>query len=75
MIENILHAMMIGKVTLTYKSLMSGKTKSVTGTLEGDKFIRQDARNNKIIFWDIDNDRWEDIECDTIQTWKGEKND
>ena len=54
---------------------MSGKTKSVTGTLEGDKFIRQDARNNKIIFWDIDNDRWEDIECDTIQTWKGEKND
>ena len=41
MIENILKAMAMGEVKLTYKSLVSGKMKEVTGTLEGDKFIKQ----------------------------------
>lgn len=69
MIENILREMAQGKVKLTYRSLKSGKEKEVTGTLQGDKFINQRDTSDKIIFWDLDNDRWEDIECSTIKSW------
>ena len=69
MIENILREMAQGKVKLTYRSLKSGKGKEVTGTLQGDKFINQRNTSDKIIFWDLDNDRWEDIECSTIKSW------
>ena len=69
MIENILREMAQGKVKLTYRSLKSGKEKEVTGTLQGDKFINQRNTSDKIIFWDLDNDRWEDIECSTIKSW------
>ena len=69
MIENILREMAQGKVKLTYRSLKSGKEKEVTGTLQGDKFINQRNTSDKIIFWDLDNDRWEDIECSTIKAW------
>ena len=69
MIDNILHAMAVGEVKLTYKSLVSGKTKQVVGTLEGDKFIKQTSKSEKIIFWDVNNDKWEYIQCDTISSW------
>ena len=69
MIDNILKAMAIGEVKLTYKSLVSGKMKEVTGTLEGDKFIKQTSKSDKIIFWDIEKQEWEDIQCDTISNW------
>ena len=58
-----------GEVKLTYRSLVSGKTKQVVGTLEGDKFIKQSSQSDKIIFWDVNNDKWEDIQCDTISSW------
>ena len=58
-----------GEVKLTYKSLVSGKMKEVTGTLEGDKAIKQSSQSDKIIFWDVNNDKWEDIQCDTISSW------
>ena len=61
--------MAMGEVKLTYKSLLSGKTKEVTGTLEGDKAIKQSSQSDKIIFWDVNNDKWEDIQCDTINSW------
>ena len=69
MIDNILKAMAMGEVKLTYKSLVSGKMKEVTGTLEGDKAIKQSSQSDKIIFWDVNNDKWEDIQCDTINSW------
>ena len=69
MIDNILHAMAKGEVKLTYKSLVSGKTKQVIGTLEGDKFIKQTSKSDKIIFWDVEKEKWEDIQCDTISNW------
>ena len=69
MIDNILKAMAMGEVKLTYKSLVSGKMKEVTGTLEGDKAIKQSSQSDKIIFWDVNNDKWEDIQCDTISNW------
>ena len=43
--------------------------KEVTGTLEGDKAIKQSSQSDKIIFWDVNNDKWEDIQCDTISNW------
>lgn len=58
-----------GRVKLTYRSLVSGREKEVTGTLQGDKYIKQSPTSNKIIFWDLDNDSWEDIECSTIKAW------
>ena len=61
--------MAMGEVKLTYKSLVSGKMKEVTGTLEGDKAIKQSSQSDKIIFWDVNNDKWEDIQCDTISSW------
>ena len=61
--------MAMGEVKLTYKSLVSGKMKEVTGTLEGDKAIKQSSQSDKIIFWDVNNDKWEDIQCDTINSW------
>lgn len=69
MIENILKAMAMGEVKLTYKSLVSGKMKEVVGTLEGDKFIKQTPKSDKIIFWDTEKENWEDIQCDTINSW------
>jgi len=75
MIEDILKALAKGNVKLSYTSLKSGKLKEVTGTLQGDKFITQHATSNKIIFWDTENDRWEDIECNTIKTYKTMEND
>ena len=69
MIDNILKAMAMGEVKLTYKSLVSRKMKEVTGTLEGDKAIKQSSQSDKIIFWDVNNDKWEDIQCDTISSW------
>tara|TARA_E500000318_G_scaffold83331_1_gene78949 strand:+ start:8218 stop:8451 length:234 start_codon:yes stop_codon:yes gene_type:complete len=69
MIENILKEMAQGKVRLTYRSLVSGKEKEVTGTLQGDKFINQRNTSDKIIFWDVENNKWEDIECSTIVSW------
>tara|TARA_A100001015_G_scaffold115633_1_gene128407 strand:+ start:7087 stop:7323 length:237 start_codon:yes stop_codon:yes gene_type:complete len=69
MIENILKEMAQGKVRLTYRSLVSGKEKEVTGTLQGDKFINQRNTSDKIIFWDVENNKWEDIECNTIKAW------
>ena len=69
MIENILKEMAQGKVRLTYRSLVSGKEKEVTGTLQGDKFINQRNTSDKIIFWDVENNKWEDIECSTIKAW------
>ena len=57
MIENILKEMAQGKVRLTYRSLVSGKEKEVTGTLQGDKFINQRNTSDKIIFWGVENNK------------------
>lgn len=69
MIENILRAMEKGSVKLKYKSLHSGREKEVVGTLYGDTYIKQYSTSDKIIFWDVENNKWEDIECSTIISW------
>jgi hypothetical protein len=69
MIENILKAMEKGSVRLKYTSLRSGREKEVVGTLYGDTYIKQYPTSDKIIFWDVENNKWEDIECSTIVSW------
>jgi hypothetical protein len=69
MIENILKAMEKGSVRLKYTSLRSGREKEVVGTLQGETYIRQNPTSDKILFWDVENNKWEDIECSTIISW------
>ena len=69
MIENILRALEKGSVRLKYTSLRSGREKEVVGTLYGDTYIKQYPTSDKIIFWDVENNKWEDIECSTIVSW------
>jgi hypothetical protein len=73
MIESILSAMKIGKVKLEYTSLVSGKKKEITGTLQGDKWILQHATSDNITFWDTKNEKWESIQCNTINRWVNEE--
>ena len=72
MIENILSAMKIGNVKLGYTSLVSGKKKEVTGTLQGDKWVLQHASSDNITFWDTENEKWESLKCNTIYRWFNE---
>ena len=69
MIENILKAMEKGNVKLNYTSLRSGREKEVVGTLQGETYIKQNPTSDKILFWDVENNKWEDIECNTIKAW------
>jgi len=69
MVENILKAMEKGNVKLSYTSLVSGREKSIVGTLQGDTYIKQSASSSKITFWDVEMNKWEDIECSTILSW------
>ena len=50
---------------ITYKSLTSDNTYSVCCTLP--KHIKKQALGNKIVVWDVDNNRSLDIEVNTVQ--------
>ncbi len=67
--ENIMRAMMEGKVKLQYTSLVSGKEKEIIGTLKGSHMVNQNKENPTIVFWDVDNKKYEDIRSDTITGW------
>ena len=69
MIDNIISAMKVGEVEIEYTSLISGNSKKVVGTLK-DKALNQNKDNERIVFWDVNNDRYEDIKIDTIISWK-----
>ena len=69
MIDNIISAMKVGEVEIEYTSLISGNSKKVVGTLK-DKALNQSNDNERIVFWDVNNDRYEDIKIDTIISWK-----
>ena len=67
--ENIMRAMMEGNVKLQYTSLVSGKEKEIIGTLKGNHMVNQNKENPTIVFWDVDNKKYEDIRSDTITGW------
>ena len=69
MIDNILTAMKDANILLTYTSLNSGKDKKVVGTLQKDKWVLQHATNDSITFWDVNNEKYESLQCSTITAW------
>ena len=68
MIDSIVSAMKIGEVEIEYTSLISGNSKKVVGTLK-NKALNQSSTNERIVFWDINNQKYEDIKIDTIIDW------
>jgi hypothetical protein len=68
-IENILTAMKDANIFLLYTSLNSGKEKKVVGTLQKDKWVLQHATSDSITFWDVDNEKYESLQCSTITAW------
>ena len=68
MIDSIVSAMKIGEVEIEYTSLISGNSKKVVGTLK-NKALNQSNTNERIVFWDINNQKYEDIKIDTIIDW------
>ena len=69
MIDSIISAMKVGEVEIEYTSLVSGKAKKVMGTLK-DKALNQSNDNERIVFWDVKNEKYEDIKIDTITGWQ-----
>tara|TARA_B100000131_G_scaffold138615_1_gene134938 strand:- start:5036 stop:5260 length:225 start_codon:yes stop_codon:yes gene_type:complete len=67
---NIIEALSKGIVTIEYTSLISGNTKKIRGTLQDqDYLLIQNPNNDKLVMWDIDRQKWEDIQKDTIISW------
>ena len=69
MIDNIITALRAGEVEILYTSLVSGVDKKVTGTLKG-RNLNQNRNNERVVFWDLNNEKYEDIQIDTIIDWR-----
>ena len=69
MIDNIITALRAGEVEILYTSLVSGVDKKVTGTLK-DRNLNQNRNNERVVFWDLNNEKYEDIQIDTIIDWR-----
>lgn len=69
MIDNIITALRAGEVEILYTSLVSGVDKKVTGTLK-DHNLNQNRNNERVVFWDLNNEKYEDIQIDTIIDWR-----
>ena len=69
MIDNIITALRAGEVEILYTSLVSGVDKKVTGTLKTHN-LNQNRNNERVVFWDLNNEKYEDIQIDTIIDWR-----
>ena len=76
-INKLIKALREGVVLLQYESLKSGETKTREMTLN-EKYTRgvavhlksQDPNSDKIIMYDIEFLKWDDIDINTILNWK-----
>ena len=69
----ILEALKNGTIEIDFRSLKSGNNKTSTCTLvKGDhSFLpNQDTNNEKIVVWREDLNTYEDIQWDTIISWR-----
>jgi len=76
-IEKLLKALRDGVVLLQYESLKSGeiKTREMTLNEKHTKGVKvhlksQDSTSDKIIMYDIEFLKWDDIDVNTILHWK-----
>tara|TARA_B100000927_G_scaffold53559_1_gene40418 strand:+ start:365 stop:595 length:231 start_codon:yes stop_codon:yes gene_type:complete len=63
----ILDALQSSKVKIDFRSLNSGK--NYTRIYKGHS-AKQSTQSNKVVVWDIENEKWDDIEWDTIISWE-----
>ena len=63
----ILDALKTSTVKIDFRSLNSGR--NITGIYKGH-YANQNIKSNKVVVWDVDNSKWEDIEWDTIISWE-----
>ncbi len=76
-INKLIEALRSGVVLLQYESLKSGEVKTREMTLN-EKYTRgvsvhlksQDPTSDKIIMYDIEFLKWDDIDVNTILNWK-----
>tara|TARA_B100000212_G_scaffold106711_1_gene79051 strand:+ start:110 stop:340 length:231 start_codon:yes stop_codon:yes gene_type:complete len=63
----ILDALQSSTVKINFRSLNSGS--NYTRIYKGHS-ARQNPSSNKVVVWDIENEKWDDIEWDTIISWE-----
>ena len=63
----ILDALKTSKVKIDFRSLNSGR--NITGVYKGHS-AKQNIQSNKVVVWDVENSKWDDIEWDTIISWE-----
>lgn len=68
MIENLTKALQEGKVSITFKSLLSGREITEVYTLQGVN-LPQNPENNKLVVLHCGTNTYEDIEKETIIQW------
>jgi len=64
-LDNVVDSLNAGAVVITYKSLNSGREVKGTYTLKG-KHVGLNPNTDKLVAWDVENKKWEDIQIDTI---------
>jgi len=65
--EVILDALKTSTVKIDVRSLNSGR--NITGLYKGHS-AKQSIQSNKVVVWDVENSKWDDIEWDTIISWE-----
>ena len=65
--EVILDALKTSTVKIDFRSLNSGR--NITRVYKGHS-ARQSIQSNKVVVWDTVNEKWDDIEWDTIISWE-----
>ena len=68
MIENMIKALRVGRVTITFKSLTSGRKITDDYTLQGVN-LPQNSKSDKLIVLHCASNTYEDIEKRTIEEW------
>ena len=63
----ILDALKTSKVKIDFRSLNSGR--NYTRIYKGHS-AKQSPQSNKVVVWDVENEKWDDIEWDTIISWE-----
>ena len=66
-IQVILDALKTSIVKIDFRSLNSGR--NITGVYKGHS-AKQNIQSNKVVVWDVENSKWDDIEWDTIISWE-----
>ena len=65
--EVILDALKTSTVKIDFRYLNSGR--NITGVYKGHS-AKQSIQSNKVVVWDVENSKWDDIEWDTIISWE-----